>query len=230
MKRTPLKLIFSFAYLAALAFGAGCATESPNPPKRYVFPGEEAQPQPGEVKIVTTGQPPAVPADPATRNDASKLIIGDLLSISFNDVPPPGLMEIRTRIPADGYITLHYNVKVKASGKAISELQQEIRKAYVPTLYVNLTAVVKAEERFIYVGGEVKVPNRQQYFGNMTVLRSIETAGGFTDFANRKKIQLRRASGEAVTINAFKAETDPSLDPQVLPNDHITVPRSRLGF
>lgn len=210
---------------------AGCASnpnDSLNPPKRaMVFPGEAAMPS---TDIATTGQPPAVPADPALQSDPSKLIVGDLLSITFSDVPAPGLQEIRTRIPSDGFITLHLNVRIKAAGRTIAELQQEIRKAYVPALYVNLTAVVKAEDRFFYLGGEVKVPNRQLYLGNVTVLRAIETAGGFTDFANRKKIQLRRASGETLTINALKAEKDPSLDPQVLPNDHITVPRSRFGF
>ena len=210
---------------------AGCASnpnDSLNPSRRaMVFPGEAATPS---TDIATTGQPPAVPVDPALQSDPSKLIVGDLLSITFSDVPAPGLQEIRTRIPSDGFITLHLNVRIKAAGKTIAELQQDIRKAYVPALYVNLTSVVKAEDRFFYLGGEVKVPNRQMYLGNVTVLRAIETAGGFTDFANRKKIQLRRASGETLTINALKAEKDPSLDPQVLPNDHITVPRSRFGF
>ena len=210
---------------------AGCASnpnDSLNPSKRaMVFPPESARPS---TDIVITGQPPSVPADPALQSDPSKLIVGDLLSITFSDVPAPGLQEIRTRVPNDGYITLHLNVRIKAAGKTIAELQQDIRKTYVPSLYVNLTAVVKTEERFFYLGGEVKVPNRQIYFGSVTVLRAIETAGGFTDFANRKKIQLRRASGETLTINALKAEKDPSLDPQVLPNDHITVPRSRFGF
>jgi protein involved in polysaccharide export with SLBB domain len=211
---------------------SGCASnpnDSLNPPKRaMVFPGE--QPGNPSSEIATTGQPPVLPADPALQSDPSKLIVGDLLSISFSDVPAPGLQEIRTRIPSDGFITLHLNIRIKATGRTIAELQQEIRKAYVPSLFVNLTAVVKTEERFFYVGGEVRVPNRQLYLGNVTVLRAIETAGGFTDFADRKKIQLRRASGETLTINARKAEKDPTLDPQVLPNDHITIPRTRWGI
>ena len=232
MNWTHLKTALSAGcLLASVWLGAGCASnpnDSLNPPKRaMVFPGDPASPS---TDIVTLGQPPAVPADPALQSDPSKLIVGDLLLITFSDVPSPGLQEIRTRVPNDGYITLHLNVRIKAAGRTIAELQQEIRKAYVPSLYVNLTAVVKTEERFFYLGGEVKVPNRQIYFGSVTVLRAIETAGGFTDFAKRSKIQLRRASGETLTINAIKAEKDPSLDPQVLPNDHITVPRSRWGF
>ena len=112
--------------------------------------------------------------------------------VNFTDVPPPGLLEIKTRIPADGMITLHYNVRVKALGKTIDELQRDIRAAYVPSLYVNLTANVKTDERAYFVGGEVRTPNRMVYQASMTVLRAIDTAGGFTDFANKKKIELRR--------------------------------------
>lgn len=232
MNWTNLKRVLSVGCLLLTVWlWAGCASnpnDSLNPPKRaMVFPGEAAMPS---TDIATTGQPPAVPADPTLQSDPSKLIVGDLLSITFSDVPPPGLQEIRTRIPSDGYITLHNNARIKAAGRTIAELQQEIRKAYVPALYVNLTSVVKTEERFFYLGGEVKVPNRQLYYGSVTVLRAIETAGGFTDFAKRTKIQLRRATGEILIVNALKAEKDPTLDPQVLPNDHITVPRSRFGF
>jgi protein involved in polysaccharide export with SLBB domain len=60
--------------------------------------------------------------------------------------------------------------------------------------------------------------------GEITVLRAIDTAGGFTDFANRKNIELRRATtGEKVRVNWHKAIKDPKLDPQVYPNDQIVV-------
>lgn len=217
--------------LAAVLLLAGCASdpnEALNPGKRaMVFPPDEMRPS---LDIVTTGQPPAVPPDPGIANDPSKLIVGDFLTITFSDVPAPGLQDVRARIPSDGYITLHYNVRVKAAGKNIADLQQDIRKAYVPGLFVNLTVVVKAEDRYFYVGGEVRAPSRQIYLGNVTVLRAIETASGFTDFAKRTKIQLRRANGQTIIVNAIKAEKDPSLDPPVLPNDHITVPRTGWAF
>jgi protein involved in polysaccharide export with SLBB domain len=120
------------------------------------------------------------------------------------------------------------NIKVKAAGRTTTELQEDIRKAYVPDLYVNLTATVKAEERFYFVGGEVRNSGRQIYLGEMTVTRAIDTAGGFTDFANRKKIELRRANGETLKVNWNQVRKNPKLDLQVFPNDHITVPRALL--
>jgi protein involved in polysaccharide export with SLBB domain len=74
------------------------------------------------------------------------------------------------------------------------------------------------------VGGEVRNPARQIYFGDgMTVLKAIDTASGFTDFANRDKIELRRANGQKFTIKWKKALQDPKLDLPVFPNDQITV-------
>lgn len=221
MKRNRLNYCLNLAALVVTALlSSGCFSD-PNPQTRY-FPEENnARPTAGTTNVTT-------PAVALGADEVSKLVVGDLIVVSFSDVPPPGLLEIRTRIPADGMITLHYNVRVKALGKTIDELQRDIRNAYVPSLYVNLTAVVKTDERVYFVGGEVRIPNRQVYQASMTVLRAIDTAGGFTDFANKKKIELRRANGEVFVIDWFKASKNPRLDLQVLPNDHITVGRKFL--
>jgi protein involved in polysaccharide export with SLBB domain len=57
----------------------------------------------------------------------------------------------------------------------------------------------------------------------MTVLRAIDTAGGFTDFANRKTIELRRANGQKFKVNWYNAIKDARLDLEVFPNDQIIV-------
>ena len=84
------------------------------------------------------------------------------------------------------------------------------------------------DQLFFYVEGEVKLSGRLPYGGEMTVLRAITTAGGFTDFAQRKKIHLRRATGQKITVNWYDASKDPSKDPHVFPNDLISVPRRIL--
>jgi len=131
-------------------------------------------------------------------------------------------------IPDGGMITLPFNVHVQAIDKTTTQLEKDIRDAYVPSLFVNLTVSVKTEQRAFIVDGEVKNPGRQQYIGEMTVLRAIGTAGGFTDFANKKKIELRRLGGQKFYINYWKALDDDKLDLPVYPNDHIVVRRSIL--
>ena len=109
---------------------------------------------------------------------------------------------------------------------ALAGPEQEIRDLYVPDLFVTLTVSVRAEQRYYFVDGEVRQAGRVLYYGEMTVLRAIGSAGGFTDFANRRNIELRRPGGKNIIINYNKALKDAKYDPPVYPNDHIVVKRS----
>jgi len=210
----PLKkfcAIVTMAGLALLMGGlTGCGTADPNRKEGYQFPGEGS-----------------ATAPPPLSRVSSALRVGDMITITFSDVPnPPGLQPILSRIPTSGMMTLHYNVQVAAAGKTIPELEAAIREAYVPRLFKQLTAIVRSEERFFFVGGEVKTPNRYPLAADLTVLRAIDAAGSFTDFANRKKIELRRENGQRFFIDERKAKENPALDLPVLANDHIIVKRS----
>jgi polysaccharide export outer membrane protein len=173
---------------------------------------------------------PVAPPPSVTAVGATIVQVGDLLTVSFSDLPPNApLQDFKGRVGEDGNITLPYNITVKVSGKTPGQLQKEIRDAYVPRLYINLTVTVKTEDRFFFVGGEVRNPNRFPYFAQITVLRSIQAAGDFTDFALRKKVQLIRANGQKHIINCVEALKKPDLDLQVFPGDTINVPR-RIGI
>jgi len=196
--------------LCALAFLAGCQTSSPESSSS----GSHFSPMnmPSAHGSATNGTDPGF----------SILRVGDLIMISFTDIErPPQKQEVN--IPDSGMITLPFNIHVKADGKTTTQLEKDIRDAYVPYLFVNLTVTVKAEQRFYYVDGEVKQPKSWSYYGETTVLRAIANAGGFTDFANRKNIELRRQNGQRFFINYNKALKDPALDLPVFPNDHIIV-------
>lgn len=238
MKVFAIKL-FNVAALTLLLSGCGAteyAADPVNPPKPYAFPGQT----PAVTQPVVAAPSPAFPQGPVPmppvavnpsamgpQSSSGVLGVGDLLRVSLLDIPqPPPPIEIR--IPADGKITLPWTITVDARGKTVSQLQEEIRNAYVPKLFKHLTVNIKTEERWYYVGGEVRVPARQPLMGEMTVLRAIDTVGGFTDFAQRKKIELRRANGEIHVINWEKARKNSKLDLPVYPNDQITVPRRWL--
>jgi polysaccharide biosynthesis/export protein VpsN len=153
------------------------------------------------------------------------LLAGDPITVTFSDVPAPGIQEWKGRIGEDGNITLHLNVTIKAIGKTPNQVSQEIREAYVPKYYKYLTATVKTEERFYYVGGEVRAPGSRPYTGTMTVTRAIDTAGGFTDYAKRSELILTRADGVKFKVDYKKAIKDPVHDPVVYPNDRVEVGR-----
>ena len=183
---------------------AGCASPDPNPRARVPI---------GDDTLMATAQ-----------IYSSTLLPGDQIVVTFSDVerPPPQQL---LNIPDTGVISLPHDVHLQAAGKTTSELEKMIRDAYVPNIYINLTASVKPERRAFFVDGDVKNPGRQEYIGQMTVLRAIGTAGGFTDFANRKKIEVRRG-GQRFLVNWKRALDHAEEDLYVFPGDHIIVKRT----
>jgi polysaccharide export outer membrane protein len=155
------------------------------------------------------------------------LNVGDLVTVIFSDLPTP-TTPFEERVKDDGTITLLHNQTFQVAGKSRRAVEQEIHDRYVPAYYVHLTATVKPQERFYYVGGEVKRPSRQPHPGEITVLKAIASAEGFTDFANKRKVRLTRANGRTVIVDCEAALENPQLDLPVYPGDNIVVPRSWL--
>src|SRR5688572_4552825 len=244
----------SASFIAMLAGCADTkyANNSVNPQTPFVFPGQGSTPtapSAAQSGLSQNGALPPVAVDPSSINPVSTspsttnpssaspssrvsqpsstvvLRPQDRIIVSFGDVPVPP-SPIENRIPEDGHIVLPFNVTVKASGKTVSELQEEIRKAYVPKLYNRLTVNIKTEDRYFFIGGEVRAPNQRLYSSEMTILRAIDTAGGFTDYANRKKVEIHRADGRKEIVNWNNAIKDPvKYDRPIYPNDKITVHR-----
>ncbi len=185
---------------------AGCETGTP----------------PGKMPGDFTGGTNSVPAHPSATASGDLLAVNDKLIVSFNDlvvaVPP-----VDCQIRDDGSVTLILNQTFQAAGKTIGEFEKEIRARYVPTFYVNMTPTVKSQERFIVVGGEVRQPNRYVYLSKMTVLRAIDSAGGFTDFANKSRVTITRANGRQITVNCARALEHPEIDLDVFPGDKVWV-------
>jgi protein involved in polysaccharide export with SLBB domain len=150
--------------------------------------------------------------------------VGDPIMVTFSDLPPEiQIKPIEETIKEDGTITLIYNQKFVAVGKTAGQLQDEIHDHYVPGYFRNLTVTVKTQDRVFTVGGEVKKPDRYIYNGYTTVMRAIDIAGGFTDYARKTGIILTRASGQKIQVNAKKARDHPEKDPEVYPGDRIDV-------
>ena len=154
------------------------------------------------------------------------LRVGDSLTITFMDTPV-SIPVFDEKIKEDGTITLTLNQTFQAAGKTPGDLAKEIRARYVPNFYKYMTVSVNQVEstRWYYVDGEVRTPNRQIYNSRMTVLKAIASAGGFTDFANKRKVKLTRVDGRTQIINCKKALEKPNLDPEIYPGDKIYVPR-----
>ena len=195
-------------------------------------PAAPAAPAKTPVAAVTTTPVAAVgtvPGGPIDNDVLASGIIkpGDMLKITFSDLPPPQMAPIEQRVKEDGAITLLLNQEFTAAGKTRGELEREIRKRYVPDLFRALTVNVEplSATQFYYVDGEVKMPDRQVYISRMTVLKAIASAKGFTDFAKKTGVVLTRLDGRKITVNCIKAQKDPKLDLEVFPGDKVWVPR-----
>jgi polysaccharide export outer membrane protein len=155
--------------------------------------------------------------------------ISDPVNVSFTSfvTDEPGLQPFVGRIQGDGTITLPLIGSVTAVGKTEGELQKQIHDLYVPKYYQNLTVTVKGEVTYFYVDGEVQQRGQKEYPGQMTIVKAIAAAGGFTDFAKETKVRLTRGKHTEI-INVKKAIRDPRYDVPVYPGDNIVVPRRIL--
>jgi polysaccharide export outer membrane protein len=221
--------VASCLVLAGLLF-AGCQTTEVDSGYSQV-PGVETTARAGAASASggqLTATPVATNSGAVTNAEPSSEIIqtGNILLITFGDLPTP-LPAFDQRVRDDGTITLIYNQVFHAAGKRIGDLEKEIHDFYVPRYFINLTVTVRisSETRSYFVDGEVRAPSKYPYTASITVSKAIAAAGGLTDFANKRNVQLIRPNGKTQTVNYNKVLDHPELDPQVFPEDRIHVKR-----
>ena len=203
------KIIITWSSLLMTAvFLTGCVSNS----------NGSLQP-PSSQKVSNKDQTSAVSEVPSS----DLLEPGNPVTISFSGlstVPLP----FTCRIREDGTITPPYlNKQIKAAGKTIGALEQELEKEYVPKIYRTINVTIRTAERFYFVGGEVRQPSRQPYIGRITVSQAIQSAGDFTDFADQRKVRVFRSNNKVQIVDCKAALEDPTKDVLIYPGDRIVV-------
>ena len=99
-----------------------------------------------------------------------------------------------------------------------SEMSLLVRAGDVITLHPNVT-------RFVYIGGEIKLPGEKTYRRGLTLTQAIIAAGGVTPKA--KEASLGRDDGKGfLVVTRYKLkeiESGKVQDPVVKPGDRITI-------
>lgn len=103
------------------------------------------------------------------------------------------------------------------------DVSQNIRLRPGDTIVVPVADVV-------FIQGEVKAPGALKFTHDLTVLKAIAQAGGFTQLAAPKRVTLLRSDGakkENVRVNVSEIMSEPehARDLPLKPNDIIIVPQ-----
>ncbi len=156
------------------------------------------------------------------------LNVGDKVRVIFGDITDPPV-PLDTQIPESGMVTLHLGHKFNFKGQRRDQLEQGIRDYYITNgLYRIITVSIEVPPRPITVGGEVRSPNTYPHPGKLTILKAIDLAGGFTEFADRRKVRIIR-SAQITTVNCKKALDAPAEhDVEIFPGDKIQVDKRGL--
>lgn len=152
---------------------------------------------------------------------------GDQLDVRFGGVPPDEIAQLNGQYPVDGqgFINMPHIGKIKALGSTQAEVQTAIENAYrSQQIYTNPTVTINmaTQARFVNVNGDVKSPRRVEFTADLTVLSAITAAGGFTEYADQKKVRLLR-DGEVIIVNVPEIRKDPSKNIRLKPGDSIEV-------
>ena len=184
------------------------------------------------VGCVNDGPPTPPLPGPGTTTDTNNIVTepssdllepGNTITVSFSGlstVPIPYTCRIRE----DGTISPPYlDKQIRAAGKTIGTLEQELEKEYVPKIYRTINVTIRTADRFYFVGGEVRQPSRQPYVGRITVTQAIQSAGDFTDFADQRKVRVIRANNKVQIVDCKAALENPTKDALIYPGDRIVV-------
>jgi polysaccharide export outer membrane protein len=120
--------------------------------------------------------------------------IDDVLDIAVWNVA-----ELQKTVPVrpDGKISLPLVNDVVAAGLTPMELRDQLTKKMAAYVQNPAVSVVVREIRSLKVSviGQVRTPGRYDIKGPSTVLDALALAGGFTEFAARRKITILRSAG-----------------------------------
>lgn len=173
-------------------------------------------------------------------DDKHLLREGDQVSFQIiEDRDPP----VNLIVTDSGELDVPYVGRVQCEGKTCKHLAEKLKMLlekeyyYRATVVIGLNAASKTRGR-VYIWGEVRKQGPVEIPANesFTVGKAIMQAGGFADFANKKKVKLVRTaedgSKQTTELNLLdileKGKIDQDL--RVQENDFIIVPSRLINF
>ena len=204
---------------------------------------DSASPTPSIAKTPSPDLPPTTSTVMRTNSmevldDKKKLGANDF--VSFRVVEDRDNDSQRLRVNDSGELEVPYIGLVPAQGKTCKELAFNIKSALEKEYYYHATVILavdrvsdKSRGR-IYVYGSVKSQGPQEVppDENYTVSKAVIRAGGFGDFANKRRVKVTRKNGKDFTVDLKRVIEEGHTEEDVVlqPDDHIYVPQRLINM
>jgi polysaccharide biosynthesis/export protein len=207
------------AVIAFTCFSASLRAQDPTP--------KNAQ-NDGEKVLTARNIDPRPPVESAKGDPNYSIGAEDVLTIDVWKEP-----EVSRTVPVrtDGKISLPLLHDVQAAGLTPTELGSEITERLRKTIVNPQVTVIVAQmnSQRIYILGQVAHGGAFPFLPDLTAVQALSGAGGFTPFANLKKIYVMRSENghrETFPINYKEVISGrkPLQDIRLEPGDTIVVP------
>jgi polysaccharide biosynthesis/export protein len=199
--------------------------------------------------IPSTAQPAPVELPPTTNTvmrTSSMEVLDDKKKLNRNDYVSFRVVEDRDtdpqhlRVNDSGELEVPYVGLVPAEGRSCKELAYNIKSSLEKEYYYHATvilAVDRVSEKSrgrIYIYGSVKSQGPQEVPPNesYTVSKAVIRAGGFGDFANKRKVKVTRKDGKDFTVDLKRVIEEGHTDEDLVlqPDDQVYVPQRLINM
>jgi protein involved in polysaccharide export with SLBB domain len=194
--------------------------------------------------------PKATGVEPPTTSTVmrtnSMTVLDDKKRLGSNDYVSFRVVEDRDnesqhlRVNDNGELEVPYIGLVPASGRSCKELAYSIKAALEREYYYHATVIIAVDHVSeksrgkVYVYGSVKgqgpqeIPADESY----TVSKAVIRAGGFGDFANKRKVKVTRKGGHDFVVDLKRVieEGHTEEDMVLQPDDQIYVPQRLINM
>jgi protein involved in polysaccharide export with SLBB domain len=203
---------------------------------------QDTSPMPSIPKA-TTVEPPTTSTVMRTN---SMSVLDDKKRLGSNDYVSFRVVEDRDnesqhlRVNDNGELEVPYIGLVPAAGRSCKELAYSVKAALEREYYYHATVIIAVDHVSeksrgkIYVYGSVKgqgpqeIPADESY----TVSKAIIRAGGFGDFANKRKVRVTRKDGKNFVVDLKRVIEEGHTDEDLVlqPDDQINVPQRLINM
>ena len=207
---------------------------------------QESSPPPMMAQPTPRATAPEPPASSMVMLTNSMNVLDDRKRLGTNDFVSFRVVEDRDnesqrlRVNDNGQVEVPYVGLVQAAGRTSKELAFTIKAALEKEYYYHATVIIgvdhvseKSRGR-VYVTGSVRGPGPQEIppDESYTVSKAVIRAGGFGDFADKRKVRITRKNGQDFVVDLKNViERGKSDEDAVLePDDQIYVPQKLVNF